>query len=192
MNFKLPLQGVRQARKPGRVFRREGDLARFFAQQQFRADQFQQRFIFEPQLGGQSQQLLDEQPLAAGTVQFVSPVVTAATDTVLVRLALPKASGLRPGKFAAVRIATEERAGKLAVPHESVVTDSEGHTTISIVEGEVAKQKAVQVGLRDGDLVEISGEGINEGATVVTVGSYGLPKETKVRIAAPAAKEAAK
>ena len=134
----------------------------------------------------------DEKPLSEGTVQFVSPVVAAATDTVLVRLSLPKASGVRPGKFGAVRIATEERAGKLAVPHESVVTDAEGHSTISIVEGEVAKQKAVQVGLRDGDLVEISGEGVSEGATVVTVGSYGLPKETKVRIAAPVTKEAAK
>ena len=50
----------------------------------------------------------------------------------------------------------------------------------------------VQVGLRDGDLVEISGDGITEGATVVTVGSYGLPKETKIRLLAPATKEAAK
>lgn len=134
----------------------------------------------------------DEKPLAAGTVQFISPVVAATTDTVLVRLALPKASGVRPGKFGAVRIVTDERAGRLAVPHESVVTDAEGHSTISIVEGGVARQKAVQVGLRDGDLVEISGEGVGEGVTVVTVGAYGLPKETKVRIATPGAQEAAR
>jgi len=50
----------------------------------------------------------------------------------------------------------------------------------------------VQVGLRDGDLVEISGDGIAEGATVVTVGAYGLPKETKIRVLTPATKEAAK
>jgi len=134
----------------------------------------------------------DEKPLVTGTVQFVAPIITAATDIVLVRLALPKASGVRPGKFAAARIVTEERSDKLAVPAESVVTDSEGHSTVSLVTGEVAKQKPVQVGLRDGDLVEISGEGITEGATVVTVGSYGLPKETKIRILAPAAPEAAK
>jgi membrane fusion protein (multidrug efflux system) len=133
----------------------------------------------------------DEKPLATGALHFVSPLVVPATDTVLVRLALPKASGVRPGKFVAVRIVTEERAGRLAVPHESVCTDSEGHRTVSIVEGEVARQKAVQVGLRDGDLVEVSGEGISEGATVVTVGSYALPKETRVRLLAPA-KEGAK
>ncbi len=133
----------------------------------------------------------EEKPLAEGTVHFVSPLVAPATDTVLVRLALPKASGVRPGKFVAVRIVTEERAGRLAVPHESICTDNEGHSTVSIVEGEVARQKAVQVGLRDGDLVEVSGEGFSEGATVVTVGSYALPKETKVRVLAPA-KEGAK
>ena len=133
----------------------------------------------------------EEKPLAQGTVQFVSPVVIAATDGVLVRVALPKASGVRPGRFVAVRIATEERAGRLAVPHESVCTDSEGHSTVAIVEGEVARQKTVQVGLRDGDLVEVSGDGVTEGATVVTVGSYALPKETKVRVLTPA-KEGAK
>ena len=134
----------------------------------------------------------DEKPLTESTVQFVAPVVTPATDTVLVRLALPKASGVRPGKFTAVRIATETRADKLAVPSESIVTDGEGHSTISIVEKDVAKQQPVQVGLRDGDLVEISGDGIAEGATVVTVGAYGLPKETKIRVLTPATKEAAK
>lgn len=134
----------------------------------------------------------DEKPLTAATVQFVAPVVTPATDTVLVRLALPKSSGVRPGKFAAVRIATETRTDKLAVPAECVVTDTEGHSTVSIVTGEVAKQMPIHVGLRDGDLIEISGDGIAEGATVVTVGAYGLPKVTKIRVLAPAAKEAAK
>lgn len=128
----------------------------------------------------------DEKPLAEGTVQFVSPLVIPATGTVPVRLALSKSSGVRPGQFVAVRIAIEERAGRLAVPSESVCTDSEGHSTVSIVDGEVARQKAVQVGLRDGDWVEVSGEGLREGATVVTTGAYALPKETKVRVLAPA------
>jgi membrane fusion protein (multidrug efflux system) len=134
----------------------------------------------------------DEKPVAEGTVQFVAPTVNPATNTVLVRVALPKASGVRPGKFTAVRIATETRADKLAVPAESVVTDSEGHYTVSVVEKDVAKQVPVQVGLTEGDLVEVAGEKIVEGAAVVTVGAYGLPKETKIRVAAPAAKEAGK
>jgi RND family efflux transporter MFP subunit len=132
-----------------------------------------------------------EKSIAAATVQFVSPQVSAGTDNVLVRLALPPESGLRAGQFLAVRIVTEERAGRLAVPRESVYTDHDGQSTLSVVEGEVAKQKVVKAGLRDGALVEVEGDGVVEGATVVTLGSYALPKETKVRVLA-ATKEAAK
>jgi len=43
----------------------------------------------------------------------------------------------------------------------------------------------VKTGLRDGTLVEIEGDGLSEGQSVVTVGAYGLPKETKVRVLNP-------
>jgi len=119
---------------------------------------------------------------ARGTVLFVSPQVDAKTATTLVRVAVAAETGLRPGQFVHVRIVTDERAGKLAVPREAVYTDPDGQSTLSIVEGNMAKQKTVKAGLRDGDLVEVEGEGVSEGATVVTLGSYALPKETKVRI----------
>ncbi len=122
-----------------------------------------------------------ERPLAESSVQLVSSHVTAGTDTVLVRLALPAESGVRPGQFLAARIVTAERTG-LAVPRESVYTDHDGQSTLAIVEGGVAKQRVVKVGLSDGPLVEVAGEGVGEGATVVTVGSYALPKETKVQV----------
>jgi multidrug efflux pump subunit AcrA (membrane-fusion protein) len=63
-----------------------------------------------------------------------------------------------------------------------VVKDADGGTVIAVVEGGKATQKPVKAGLRDGGLVEIEGEGLSEGQTVVTVGAYGLPKETKVRV----------
>ena len=113
---------------------------------------------------------------------YVSPQVDAKTATVLVRVSVPPESGLRSGQFVHVRVITEERAGKLAVPREAVYTDHDGQSTLSIVEGDVAKQRTVKAGLRDGDLVEVEGDGVTEGATVVTLGSYALPKETKVRI----------
>ena len=80
------------------------------------------------------------------------------------------------------RIVIEERRDRLAVPRASVYTDHDGQSTLSIVEGGVARRKVVKVGLRDGALVEVAGEGVGEGATVVTTGSYALPEETKVRI----------
>ncbi len=115
-------------------------------------------------------------------VTFVSPQVDAATDTVLVRLAVSKGAGLRPGQFVSARIFSEERKDRLAVPAASVVKDGEGGAVIAIVEDGKATQKPVKTGLREGSLVEVEGEGLSEGQTVVTVGAYGLPKETKVRV----------
>ena len=122
------------------------------------------------------------QPAASGNVSFVSPAVDSKTGTVLVRVALPKDSGLRPGQFVRARIVSEERAGRLAVPLASVVTDVEGHSVIALVEGDQAAQKSVKAGVRDGGLVEVEGEGLKEGDTVVTVGAFGLPQQTKVRV----------
>jgi membrane fusion protein (multidrug efflux system) len=110
------------------------------------------------------------------------PQVTAGTDQVRVRLALPPGSGLRAGQFLVSRIVTEERPGRLAVPREAVYTDHDGQTTLSIVQGDRAVQKVVKAGLREGNLVEVEGDGVTEGATVVTLGSYALPKETKITV----------
>lgn len=115
-------------------------------------------------------------------VTFVSPEIDTATDTVLVRIAVPKDSGLHLGQFVSARVFDEERKDCLAVPAASVVKDPDDGTVIAVVEGDKAARKKVKVGLRDGDLVEIEGDGVSEGQTVVTVGAYGLPKETKVRV----------
>jgi membrane fusion protein (multidrug efflux system) len=136
---------------------------------------------------GQPAELLagrDAKTAAQAKVLYVSPQVDAKTATVLVRVSVPPGAGLRSGEFVHVRVITEERADRLAVPREAVYTDHDGQSTLSIVEGEVAKQKTVKAGLRDGGLVEVEGEGVTEGATVVTLGSYALPKETKVRVLA--------
>lgn len=127
----------------------------------------------------------NDKPLATGSVVFVSPSVDAKTGTVLVRVSVARDSGLKPGQFARVRIVSDERADRLAVPVESVVTDVEGHSVIAVVDGDKATQKSVKTGVRDGGLVEIEGEGLKEGDAVVTVGAYGLPKETKVRVLKP-------
>lgn len=126
----------------------------------------------------------NEKRLAEGKVQFIAPHVTAANDSVSVRINVAAGSALRPGQFVAVRIAVEEKPNCLAVPVESVVTD-DGGSSIAVVENGKATKKAVQPGLRDGDLIEIKGEGIAEGAMVVTTGAYGLPKETAVTIRKP-------
>lgn len=123
----------------------------------------------------------DAQPVESSVV-FISPQVDAASDTVAVRVSVPKGSGLLPGAFVSVRIVVEERAGKLAVPRAAIYTDHDGRSTLSLVEGATARRLEVKAGLRDGDLVEVEGDGVVEGATVVTTGSYALPEQTKVRV----------
>lgn len=121
-------------------------------------------------------------PPVESAVTFVSPQVDTATDTVLVRLDVPKGAGLRPGQFLTIRIFREEHKGCLAVPAASVVTDPDEGNIIAVVENGKATRKSVKTGLRENGLVEVEAEGLNEGQTVVTVGAYGLPKETKVRV----------
>ena len=123
-----------------------------------------------------------ENETGAGTVSFVSPQIDPVNGAVLVRVALPSGNGLRPGQTLRLRIASEDSSGRLAVPKESVVTDIDGHSVLAIVEGDKAVQRDVRTGVRDGLLVEVEGEGLKEGDVVVTIGAYGLPRETRIRI----------
>ena len=124
---------------------------------------------------------IDVPPMQRGTVIFIGPQVDPLTDTLLVRASLNNDSGLRPGQFVSVRILVEERPGRLAVPIESVVT-RDGVSVIAVVEGDNAKQKVIKPGLRDGNLVEVEGEDLRDGMTIVTQGAYGLPAETRIRV----------
>ena len=119
-----------------------------------------------------------------GSVLFVSPSVDLKTAAAPVRLVLPDDLGLRPGQFVRARITTAELNGRLAVPRESVVK-ADDKAVVYVVEGDKAVQVPVKTGLRDGNLIEIEAERLKEGDTIVTVGAYGLPKETKVKITKP-------
>jgi RND family efflux transporter MFP subunit len=125
-----------------------------------------------------------DQPIE-GSVSYISSIVDPLTDTVLVRIALPKGSGQQPGAFVTAQIVVEEHVGKLAVPRASVYTDPAGKSTLAIVVGDTATQKVVKVGLHEGSLIEVEGEGVREGATVVTIGAFALPEQTKVLILNP-------
>lgn len=117
----------------------------------------------------------------SSAVVFIGAQVDSRTDTVPVRLSIPAAAGVRPGQFLTVRIAVEELRNRLVVPAESVVTEG-GSSVIAVVEGDKATKRPVTVGLRDGDLIEVTGDGLKAGMMVVTAGAYGLPAESRVRI----------
>lgn len=135
------------------------------------------------EVGGELQVLTD--PAVTGMISFISPDVDKSNGTVLVRALLPPGGLLRPGQFVSLRIVTAVHANCLAAPAESVITDEQGKSVIAIVTGDEAAQQPVKTGLRESGLVEIEGRDLKEGDTIVTVGAYGLPKKTKVRVASP-------
>jgi membrane fusion protein (multidrug efflux system) len=117
-----------------------------------------------------------------GRVVFVGLDADRKTDAGLVRVSVPSASGFALGQSVRVRIVSEERKDRLLVPRESVVQNPEGKSVIVGFLGEKAIMKEVRVGLKEGDLVEIEGEDVDEGDAVVIQGAYGLPGEAKVRV----------
>ncbi len=134
---------------------------------------------------GETVQVLTQPPVAA-TLSYVSPTVDASDGTVLARATLPANCGLRPGQFVPLLVVTRSEADCLAAPEESVVTDIDGRSAVALVNGEQAVQAPVRTGLRKKGWVQVSGPGLKAGDTVVTVGAYGLPDKTRIRVVAPA------
>jgi RND family efflux transporter MFP subunit len=124
------------------------------------------------------------QPTPA-TLSFVSPAVDATDGTVPVWAALPADSGLKPGQFVPLRIVTEVESNCLAAPAESVVTDENGNSVIALVQSNEATLVPVQTGLRENDWVQIEATNLNVNDTVVTVGAYGLPDKTQIKVVNP-------
>ncbi len=134
---------------------------------------------------GQEMQILTDPPVTT-SLSFVSPMVTTDDGTISVWAALPAGNQLRPGQFVPFKIVTAAHTNCLAAPAESVVTDDDGNSTVSLVATNTSAQTPVQVGFREGDWVEVSSPDIKEGSQVVTVGAYGLPDKTQLKITAPA------
>ncbi|MEP7120854.1 MAG: efflux RND transporter periplasmic adaptor subunit [Byssovorax sp.] len=123
----------------------------------------------------------DQGLILAGQLAFLGFQVDMRNDTVGVRVAIPKDAGLRPGQHVRIRVVVEQHDDRLAVPKESVFRGDDG-AVVSVVVGDKATQQAVRLGLKENGLVEVAGEGLKEGLTVVTAGAYALPKETKIRV----------
>jgi HlyD family secretion protein len=117
-----------------------------------------------------------------GIVDTVSPAADPRTQgyTVKIRITNP-GDVLRPGMLARASFPVESRKGVLAVPNQALVTDS-GVQYLYIVEHGAVKKAAVQTGISDDVMTEVTG-GIAEGALVITEGQSFLNEGEKVTIA---------
>jgi membrane fusion protein (multidrug efflux system) len=110
----------------------------------------------------------------------ISPIIEAQTGTFKVTLELRDSRRLRPGMFARVFVETETRDGALVLPKAALSLESIGDTVYVASDG-TASRREVELGFRQGDLVEIV-SGVDEGELVVVVGQDGLSEGTPLQV----------
>ena len=81
-----------------------------------------------------------------------------------------------------MRTEAQREASRINGSKSKGPTTPEGKDAIVGFLGEKAVQKPVQLGIAEGDLVEVEGDDVSEDDAIVTKGAYGLPGEAKVRV----------
>jgi RND family efflux transporter MFP subunit len=117
-----------------------------------------------------------------GRVHFVYPTVAQQTRTLKVRLEFPNPGlKLRPGMYGDVEIRLDAAEG-LVAPAEAVVNTGE-QTYVFVARGAGRfEPRAVTVGRRDGEMVEVL-SGLAEGDEVVTSASFLIDSESRLKAA---------
>ena len=119
-----------------------------------------------------------------GKVTLVSPALDPNSTTVEIWVEASNPDGrLRPGTSASIAAVAQTLKNAIVVPASALLKTPEGGTVVMIVNSDHARQVAVDVGIREGDRVQIT-KGLGGGETVIVNGSYGLPDNTQVKIAA--------
>jgi multidrug efflux pump subunit AcrA (membrane-fusion protein) len=124
-----------------------------------------------------------EEPIA-GKVTVVSPALDPNSTTVEVWLQAknPK-HALKPGTSVQLSLTAKTVKDALVVPASSVITAPDGTTAVMLAGADgMAHQKAVKLGIRNGDDVQIL-DGVTASDKVVATGAYGLPDKTKIKVA---------
>src|ERR1700722_19929016 len=121
----------------------------------------------------------------AGKVTVVSPSVDPNTTTVEVWVQIPNpGEKLKPGGTVRVSIIAETIQNTIVVPTSALLNSDEGGQKVMVVTKDVAHERKVSVGVRQGDRVQIA-SGLQEGDQVVTSGGLGLDDKAKVTIQKP-------
>jgi membrane fusion protein (multidrug efflux system) len=113
-------------------------------------------------------------------VARLRPTVDPTSGTFTVTLEVEGRNRLRPGMFASVFLETERHDNALVIPRKALVLDSLGDT-VFVRDGDQARRREVELGLRDEDSVEIL-SGLAEGDELIVLGQDGLADGTPVTI----------
>jgi len=121
--------------------------------------------------------------LIRGKVSLISPALDTGSATVEVWVEVTKPDpSVRPGMSVSIEVIAKSADQALVVPASAVFKSPEGADYVMLAGADgKARQTAVKVGLRTRDSVEIV-SGVKEGSSVITVGGYALPDNTKIAI----------
>lgn len=122
-----------------------------------------------------------------GDLVFVDRAVDTQTGTILVEVAFPNPGGtVRPGQYARVRVAIDEKKGAILVPQRAV-TELQGIYNVAVVKpDDTIDLRMVKAGERIGTLWVID-EGLKAGDRIVVEGVQKVRAGIKVKaIPAPA------
>lgn len=109
-------------------------------------------------------------------IDYISPFGAEGTQTMLARVVVPNVRGdLRPGLFATAEIITGEVDVPVTVKLSALQT-FEGKTVVFVEEGDALEAREVQLGIRDGERVEVK-EGLKPGEKYVAANSFVIKAE---------------
>jgi multidrug efflux pump subunit AcrA (membrane-fusion protein) len=125
-----------------------------------------------------------------GKVTVVSPATDPASTTVQVWVEANNPSEkLKPGASVHVTIMVATIKDAVVVPASAILPGEEGGTAVATVSASnTAHLKKVEIGVREGDKVQIL-TGASPGDQVIVVGGVGLDDKAKVRIVQPGEKD---
>jgi HlyD family secretion protein len=133
----------------------------------------------------------DSEQQFTGTVTVVSPTTDPNTTTMQVWVEVPNPNEqLKPGTAVHARIIAEMFKAAAVVPASAILPGEEGGTAVLVVTPDgVAHKRPVQLGVREGDKVQVL-NGARPGEEVVVVGGLGLDDKAKVKVIDTSVKEA--
>lgn len=118
-----------------------------------------------------------------GRIEFINPEINPDTRINLIRVSIPNPGNqLKPGMPAYVIIKNSE-SKSLSLPTDAVIRDNKGASVWVQTSGHKFKYKMVEIGLESNDRVEIK-SGLKDGDVVVISGAYLLNSEYIFKIGA--------
>jgi RND family efflux transporter MFP subunit len=122
----------------------------------------------------------------SGKVSVVSPATDPQSTTIQVWVQADNpGERLKPGMPVHVAIVADTIPNAVLVPNAALLPASDGGTSImTVTPDNLAHERKVTVGVREGDKVQIQ-SGVGAGEQVIVVGGVGLQDKAKVKIVKP-------